>query len=847
MANLSLGAIEAVLKGKNSGDAAALAQEIFDILQSGVEAEADRKALTSQEYDRMKESIEALMATETTRRENLELQLDLDGEKKLMEDQAIKRMKKELKLMLLSEKASKKSILALKGDIEARQEDNDKLADSIRIKEQLATANKRVSKGIKKAIGYNEKYAETFVGSTIDMAIMFNTSEAGWNEVKKSFMNAEFAAGMLFNAMEKIGESITILIASAMAQATAMDTQQVGFRKATGLGKEYDQMMMDTYQANKLNGVSIEENAEAMGNLAKGMSDFTMLGTQQKKMLIDTAGILQENGVASATFAANTQIMNKGLSMGAEDAAQFNTTMVAMAKDIGMAPQELADGFGELAGTMTALSGGSEAAQTAMRGLSATSKATGIAMGRIVDITSQFDTFEGASESVGALNAMLGGDFINAMDVMAAEDPAERFGMMQQALDDAGKSFDDMAYYEKKAIAESMGLKDTNELAMLMSGNMDQLAGDFGKTSDEIMAMEKSARANQSVQESYAQLLAEMAPIVQGMIDGARAVVEVLQFLGPLLPYVGAMLLVLGAGVTAAYVQMRFFVITGNAANLTMGQMGAAALSTGKAFMLGFGVFVLVTIIIYKLYKSFGPLGGGMALLGLAAIALGAAIYFGLVTSTGGIYLVISGIIFAIAGLVGIFWGLATMIYDNLVPILKVLGVVLMFAVLGPLALIPLAAMAIYKNFDKLKSMFVKFGTAIKEGVTDKFLALKDIMMAIPRAFKKMKNVIGNFGAAAAAKMGIPGFETGGTTPGGPVMVGEGGPEILVPPAGSAVLPNPILSALGNIINPLGIGGGGGKAQEVNLHVTLELEGRELSKYIKKVTLPMMNPVSGEG
>ena len=94
-------------------------------------------------------------------------------------------------------------------------------------------------------------------------------------------------------------------------------------------------------------------------------------------------------------------------------------------------------------------------------------------------------------------------------------------------------------------------------------------------------------------------------------------------------------------------------------------------------------------------------------------------------------------------------------------------------------------------------------------------------------------------------------FASGGTSPGGPILVGEKGPEIITPPRGTKITPNSGISGMmsnigSNIGNVLGMGGGGGKAQDVNLHITLELEGRELSKYIKKVTLPMMNPVSGE-
>ena len=1029
---LSKSAIETVLKGKNSKNTAKLAQELYDILKSGAKVEKDREALTSQQYDRMKTSLDALMVSESTRDENLRMQAELGEEKHLMEETAIDLMKEQLRTLLTLGEAEEGEIFNLKESITARQKTNDELERSIKNQKEAAEASDRVAKGLKKTIGYNDDYKKSMVGSVIEMGVMFDTAEGGFGALGASLRETVDEAGLVFNAMEKVGESLFALAMASIAQMKALDSQQVAFRKTTGLGMEYDQMMSDTYSANKLNGVSVEENAQAMGDLAKVMSDFTMLGAQQKKMLTETAGILQENGVATATFAANTQIMNKGLSMGAEDAAQFNTTMVAMAKDIGMAPQELAEGFGELAGTMSALSGGSEAAQTAMRGLSATSKATGIAMGRIVDITSQFDTFEGASESVGKLNAMLGGDFVNAMDVMAAEDPAERFGMMQQALDDAGKSFDDMAYYEKKAIAESMGLKDTNELAMLMSGNMDQLSGDFGKTSAEIEEMAAQAKLNQDVSESFSQLMSEMAPIFQGLIDVARGFIEILMELGPALKYVGIALGFLGVALTGAYVNLRFLSITGQLTGMSMKALGAASYQAGMKAMLGFVGFIIIAALIYGVYKAtgpltaglvalgyaafqmgvkfnlaflpyviaataiyevykrlgpfsaallalglvafktgllmqaafwpyvaiaaliygvyktLGPLGGGLVLLGIAAIAAGIAMALGFTTATMGLATLIPLVVVIISGLIGVFVGLykwvkklasgtgilsgaisilliplklvvflfkvlwkviktigsaimtvlaipfkilsgilyvltiplklvaflfkglykvittitgaitavtdritkfVTKIVNILVPALKVLGVVLL-AMSGPVGLLVVGAGLIYKNFGKLKSMFSSLGKAIQEGVTDKFLMLKDIFLAIPKAFKKMGGML--FGGVGwlAGKLGIPGFQDGGTTPGGPVVVGEQGPEIVAPPAGSGVLPNFLTTALADVGNTmggmLGIGGGGGAPQEINLHVTLELEGRELAKYIKKVALPMMNPVAGK-
>lgn len=89
--------------------------------------------------------------------------------------------------------------------------------------------------------------------------------------------------------------------------------------------------------------------------------------------------------------------------------------------------------------------------QKTFKDLARIQKQTGFEMEKILQITNRFDTFEGAAQQAGQLNAALGGNFVNAMDLMMATDPAERFDMIRQALEQTGLSFDEMSYYQKNS------------------------------------------------------------------------------------------------------------------------------------------------------------------------------------------------------------------------------------------------------------------------------------------------------------------------------------------------------------------------------------------------------------
>ena len=108
-------------------------------------------------------------------------------------------------------------------------------------------------------------------------------------------------------------------------------------------------------------------------------------------------------------------------------------------------------------------------------------------MEKVLNITNRFDTFEGAAEMAGQLNAALGGNMVNAMDMMMETDPAARFESIRDAIMDTGLTFDDMSYYQKQFYTEALGLSDVGDLALMLSGDMDALGGAASKTAEQLI------------------------------------------------------------------------------------------------------------------------------------------------------------------------------------------------------------------------------------------------------------------------------------------------------------------------------------------------------------------------
>ena len=119
-------------------------------------------------------------------------------------------------------------------------------------------------------------------------------------------------------------------------------------------------------------------------------------------------------------------------------------------------------------------------------------KSTGLSMETMLKTVENFDTFEGATKSVGSLNQMLGGPYLNAIELVQETDPVERMKMLKQAFDDAGLSVQDMSYYQKKAFVDMLpGIGNVTEMTELLEGNFDGLTGAMDatkKTANEIQA-----------------------------------------------------------------------------------------------------------------------------------------------------------------------------------------------------------------------------------------------------------------------------------------------------------------------------------------------------------------------
>tara|TARA_R110001592_G_scaffold310230_1_gene584777 strand:- start:77 stop:2455 length:2379 start_codon:yes stop_codon:yes gene_type:complete len=345
---------------------------------------------------------------------------------------------------------------------------------------------------------------------------------AGLGAVGPAAMSAGAAIGALGAALFVV---LPLLIALAVAIGVTVKIAQFALElensarqltKVTGLSKDFSSAMLENADSLREFGASSEDINAAVISLNATFTDFSMLNMDSAAKVKDTTVVLGKLGMSADDAAKGFQALTKGMGQTPKQAADTMLELDAVARDLGVSTSKMGADFASASSQLQKLSGPEQI--RAFKQLAVVSKATGIEVSRLLAITEKFDTFEGAATAAGKLNAALGGNFVNAMELVTATNPVERFEMIRDSILDSGLAFDEMSYYQKKFFAEAAGMQDVGELALAMSGDFGAVGAEIGKTQADYEAASERAKEFQSVQEQLKNTMQSLIPVVKPLI-----------------------------------------------------------------------------------------------------------------------------------------------------------------------------------------------------------------------------------------------------------------------------------------------------------------------------------------
>lgn len=283
-----------------------------------------------------------------------------------------------------------------------------------------------------------------------------------------------------------------------------MDDSQAQFTQQTGLMRENFVQTQETALEYRFLGVNMQNIREASVALAREFSNLNDISSKTRKNMEVHVAQLTNLGASAQSTARLYAQLNKGFGMTPEAVKDVTLELTALAGP-GMTAAEAIEGFEENLNWLTRYTG--PKAIQVYKGLAAQSKALQTSTTDLVAITEQYDTFEGAATAVGKLNALLGGDYLNSVEMMAASEE-ERIMMLQESLKMSGKQFDAMNKFEKMAIANAAEIKDLTTLQNMMSMSTAEL--------NQKMMDDQGAK---STQEQFEQLMRDTQSLREDLIS----------------------------------------------------------------------------------------------------------------------------------------------------------------------------------------------------------------------------------------------------------------------------------------------------------------------------------------
>ena len=435
--------------------------------------------------------------------DQLELQAGIERSK-------AKQFELEKQLGLLTAEQLKKYASTLKGFDDAEK----KLNKQIKALDNIGTKVKFVG----------EAWKDSFIGSLVDSGVSID--QVG-EKLKETFSPANITGSFLL--------AIQQATIATVAAAGQLRGEVVG---VTGNIEAFDTTVMGASTGATRFGVGIEEAAKATSALSQSMSSFSGASGALKDDLVQTAASFENLGISASTFGANMQIAEKSFGMTGNEALGLQKDMAKLAAGIGVPIGQLAQDFNSNASSFAAYG---DAGIKMFKDLARQSKETGIAMNDLLSITSQFDTFEGAADAAGKLNAVLGGGIVDSMQLLGATE-AQRIDILRNSVAASGKSFDSMDRFERMAVANAAGITDMNQAMAMFSEKARQnaKAADQNALSQEKLeeiqkASVATGRDLELIFQSFAVLVGPLVQIVKFLANGFH---ELNDIVGGFLPQI---------------------------------------------------------------------------------------------------------------------------------------------------------------------------------------------------------------------------------------------------------------------------------------------------------------------
>ncbi len=297
------------------------------------------------------------------------------------------------------------------------------------------TKSIKVNNQIMAGFAKGEELTKTLLETTLGITRAYDFGPKSISANVKGFSQGLAKA---LHPMNVIGTVITGVIEQLvkMDQARASLFQQTGLAGFTNEIIQVGHELRDAYGP-AASDVAAEITAEAI-KTTKSFNDIRASGTLPDTLVL--VGKMQKLGVsASAAFEIN-KFFNANLGFTGKQSDTVLKQLLTQAKELGRPPEEV---FREMAESVPLYSRFGANFPAVFRGIAIAARKTNVSIADLQNLTESVDTTEDAMKKAAKFNALLGGEFLNGLELLAA-DPGEKVKIISRAYQRAQATIGDI-------------------------------------------------------------------------------------------------------------------------------------------------------------------------------------------------------------------------------------------------------------------------------------------------------------------------------------------------------------------------------------------------------------------
>ena len=413
---------------------------------------------------------------------------------------------------------SGEALRAFTRDTEAATEASKRATEAVEASKKVTESfENQLKKNIKTLTGVTEQ-SDTLIGSFINMSKETGGVIGAFKKMGETLSETMTAQNVATSIAQKYVEG-TIGLVMALDSATA------GFAKATGLGKAFNDQITSLESDQRRFGVTASESAAAFGSLVDGLSGFALMGDDVQGALATEVAQLSELGVTSSDAAGSFNSLMRSFGMTAGESQNLTKETEVLAQELGISVGEAVNNLNSALPQLAALS--KDQVGPAFKELQKQAVETGMAVGDLISIADGFMTFDDAATAAGNLNAVLGTQTFDTMSLLEAqmEGPQAFIETFRSQLQSSATDFEDMDVFQKKAIANAAGLTSEQLNQLMMSENITE------EQKREAEQREKNLKAAMTLKDELMALAAELSvalspilTVVKGIVSGFASI-----------------------------------------------------------------------------------------------------------------------------------------------------------------------------------------------------------------------------------------------------------------------------------------------------------------------------------